>query len=66
MSVYRCYFFNELGSITDWTALDCATDADAEVRATALLGEQSHHHAVEVWELGRRTFQQARGVTQLH
>ena len=66
MSVYRCYFFNELGSITDWTALDCATDADAEVRATALLGAQSHHHAVEVWELGRRTFQHVRKDALLH
>jgi hypothetical protein len=62
MTIYRCYFCNEIGSITDWKALDCDSDAEAQRRAMELLAEHSHHHSIEVWDLGRRTFHCAREV----
>jgi hypothetical protein len=66
MSLYRCYFFNELDTITDWIALDCNTDAEAERSATVLFADRTFHHSIEVWDLGRRIFQLGRQAAQLH
>jgi hypothetical protein len=62
MAIYRCYFCNKVGSITDWKALDCDTDAEAEQLSTTLLAERPQHYSVEVWDLGRRAFHHARKV----
>jgi hypothetical protein len=56
MPIYRCYFFNQSGSIVDWKPIDCDTDAEADQLSAALLVGLPQHHAIEVWHMARCAF----------
>lgn len=52
MKSYRCYFVSEINGIFDYRDIDCASDAEAGAKASALVAEASGA-SVELWDLDR-------------
>jgi hypothetical protein len=62
MPSYRFYFFTQSDSISSVENLDCTGDNEARRHAIDMLAARTHHHAIEIWELGRFVGRHDRGA----